>query len=653
MQTKMQTPQFGGFQPTGKAKIARSMGFQGPLEQFDKFLQDNPDRQAEMMRYEDFARKMVEGGYVAKMQEGGNVGINPPVEDPPPTDPPAQTIGDIALERLDTPALPVGGKVTPVGTIIDPRQDIGTSTLGQTILDPTKDDISAPTAQIDETAQADMPVTTQATEVTAVQAAEDVNKALDTVQAAQIDPADPRSKVIAAEQTKSVVSDLDAAKGAAHLLENPVQREIQDGELISPAANAERASAFTEQIQAAQSTPSEQATVQGQLKTLMQQFEGGNTPAWAQGAFRNVQAAMAQRGLGASSIAAQAMMQAALESALPIAQADASTLAQFEAQNLSNKQQRAMLAAEQRAAFLGIEFDQQFQARVLNSARIGDIADKNFTADQTIALENSRAVNTMNLNNLSNEQALVLAEAAALTGLESSSLNNRQQAAVQNAQSFLSMNMQNVSNQQQTDLFKAQERVQSLFTDQAALNAAAQFNASSQNQVDQFFASLANTTSQFNASQKNAQAQQNAGREDAMTRFQEDINNQRDQFNAQNRLLIDQSNVNWRRQIATADTVAVNRANELNASALLNMSDTAYNNLWQYFGDSMEWAWTSAENERSRVVNLAIEQLRADSNADLAEAKLDYASSASFGKLIGTILTANSGSFLGNLLGLG
>ena len=67
----MQTPQFGGFQPSGKAKIAQSMGFQGPMEQFDKFLQDNPDRQSEMMRYEDFARKMVSGGYVAKMQTGG------------------------------------------------------------------------------------------------------------------------------------------------------------------------------------------------------------------------------------------------------------------------------------------------------------------------------------------------------------------------------------------------------------------------------------------------------------------------------------------------------------------------------------------------------------------------------------------------------
>ena len=38
---------------------------------------------------------------------------------------------------------------------------------------------------------------------------------------------------------------------------------------------------------------------------------------------------MANRGLGASSMAAQALIQGAMESALPIAQADAQIIAQF------------------------------------------------------------------------------------------------------------------------------------------------------------------------------------------------------------------------------------------------------------------------------------------------------------------------------------
>ena len=66
-------------------------------------------------------------------------------------------------------------------------------------------------------------------------------------------------------------------------------------------------------------------------------------------------------------------------------------------------------------------------------------------------------------------------------------LSNHQQAAVLNAQSFMQMDLQNLSNQQQTDLFKSQQRIQALFTDQAATNASRQFNASSQNQRDDFF----------------------------------------------------------------------------------------------------------------------------------------------------------------------
>ena len=136
----------------------------------------------------------------------------------------------------------------------------------------------------------------------------------------------------------------------------------------------------------------------------MAQFEGGETPAWAAGSMRNAMATLSARGLGASSMAGQAVIQAAMEAALPIAQMDAQVQAQFEGQNLSNRQQRAMLAAQQRATFLGMEFDQDFQSRVQNSARIGDIANMNFTAEQNIALENSRAANTMNLSNLNNRR---------------------------------------------------------------------------------------------------------------------------------------------------------------------------------------------------------------------------------------------------------
>ena len=122
-----------------------------------------------------------------------------------------------------------------------------------------------------------------------------------------------------------------------------------------------------------------------------------------------------------------------------------------------------------------------------------------------------------------------------------------------------------------------------MFTDQAAENAAKQFNATSENQSDQFFANLKTQTSQFNTSQANAMSQFNAGEENAVKKFNTEIANQRDQFNAQNGLVIAQSNAVWRREIATAATAAVNRANEINAAAVLDNADPAAG--YESFGD--------------------------------------------------------------------
>jgi hypothetical protein len=118
------------------------------------------------------------------------------------------------------------------------------------------------------------------------------------------------------------------------------------------------------------------------------------------------------------------------------------------------------------------------------------------------------------------------------------------------------------------------------------------------------------------------------------------MNNQRDQFNAQNQIVIAQSNAQWRRQIATADTAAVNRANELNASAVLDISKSAYDNLWQYYADSMEYAWDAADNELDRMNNLAVAELSSDAQAAASKAAGSSAAGSALGGLIGTLGSA-------------
>jgi hypothetical protein len=629
---------FQGFKPSGIEKIANAMGFQGEEKEFKKFLEENPDRQAEMMRYQDIARKMVEGGYVKKMQEGGDTTPEEPKK--------PKTITDVAAKRVTDPKLPTGAVINPKGVPTSDDQIISTDSgqLGDT---PTAGGVGAKTEDAIAASQ------TKTVTVDADKKADEVKSTVESLEAAQTDPNDPRAKVTAQESTKTLVENLDAAQGTGIVIDSPARRELDAKEIVDPVANAEKASKFTEEVQAATATPSEKATVAGQLATLTANFDAKNPPPWASGALRGVMAQMQARGMGTSSIAGQAMVQAALESALPIASADAKTQASFEAQNLSNRQARAMLAAQQRAEFMGMEFDQAFQAKVMNAAKVSDIANMNFNAEQQVILENSKIVNTMELANLNNRQALVLAEASALANLDMANLNNRQQAQVMNAQNFLQLDMANLSNKQQTELFKTQQMTTALFNDQAAENASRQFNATSQNQVDQFFAQLQTQTSQFNAAQANAHAQFNAGEANALAKFNSEMQNQRDQFNAKNRLIIDQNNAQWRRQIATADTTAVNRANELNATALLNMSNSAYNNLWTYYNDVMEMSWESTENERQRVVNMAIAQLNADTQRELSELKADYDSSVGFGSLVGTFLTAGKDSVVGNLLGFG
>ena len=412
------------------------------------------------------------------------------------------------------------------------------------------------------------------------------------------------AQVDAAQGSSSL--NINAAQGEATMMENPVTREIQEGELISGVADAEKAAKFAEQIEAASASPSKKATVQGQLEGLMQQFEGGETPAWAAGAMRSAMGQMAARGLGASSMAGQALVQSAMESALPVAMADAQTQSQFEQQNLSNRQQRAMLAAQQRAQFIGQEFDQAFQARVMNSARINDIANMNFTAEQNIALENSRAANTMNLANLSNSQAGVMAEAAAIANMDMANLNNRQQAAVQNAQNFLAMDMSNLDRAQQTTMFKAQQNIQALFTDQAAENAAAQFNATSENQTKQFFSSLASQTSQFNSSQRNATEQFNVNSINSIRQFNSNLQQQRDTFNASNSLVVAQANAQWRQNIATLNTAAQNQSNSDFASAINDLTASNMDKIWQTERDLMDMNYKSVENAKDRAMQMLL-----------------------------------------------
>jgi len=314
----------------------------------------------------------------------------------------------------------------------------------------------------------------------------------------------------------------------------------------------------TQPMVAQQGQITSDATVAGQLEGLQQQVQtavaqGKDLPAWAVGAQKLVEANMAKRGLGASSMYAEALAQGVMQSATPIAAADAATYKEMIFQNL----------------------------------------------------------------------------------------NNRQQAAVSNAQAYLQMDMANLNNRQQTALQNQNVRQAQLFSDQAAANAAAQFNATSQNQVDQFYNNLATTVSTSNAQRADAMnqfavseankleaqnannatavAQQNAQTEAAVSQFNSQLEDQRQRFNVQNQQVIDQSNAQWRRNINTANTAAANAANQTNAQNLLNMSNFAMSSLWQQWRDEASWTNEASQNNLQRLHAMAVAALERQTAFDLQD----------------------------------
>ena len=315
------------------------------------------------------------------------------------------------------------------------------------------------------------------------------------------------------------------------------------------------------------------ATVQGQLENISTDIQqslstGSPLPAFARGAAEAAKATMQARGLGSSTMLAEALAEGILRSSIPIAQADANTYKQVIFQNLANNQQ----------------------------------------------------------------------------------------AAVINAQSYLQMDMANLSNNQQTNLQNLQAQQQQLLTDNAARNAALQFNATSQNQVNQFYDTLntniqeqnarrsdalgqfnnaeANKVTALNAKNATAIADANAQRTAALNQFNATLESQRERFNVENQRVIDQSNVTWRRQINTANTSAVNAANQTNAQNLLNLSNFALSSLWQQWRDEASWVNQSSENEMNRNHNLAVAALERTTAFDLqnsAQTSALYAMLGQFG----------------------
>jgi hypothetical protein len=84
-------------------------------------------------------------------------------------------------------------------------------------------------------------------------------------------------------------------------------------------------------------------------------------------------------------------------------------------------------------------------------------------------------------------------------------------------------------------------------------------------------------------------------------------------------LVIDQSNAQWQRDVATANTAATNAANTLNAQLSQNMTLAEYNNETQLYRDNVSFAWQSGQNDLDRANKLSVAQTGASATTSAAK----------------------------------
>jgi len=309
------------------------------------------------------------------------------------------------------------------------------------------------------------------------------------------------------------------------------------------------------------------------------------------------------------------------------ASADNLTAAQqTELANLDAKLKTNLKAADI-ASNMGIaQLNADQQRAVTNATTVANIDLAKFSAAEQIEITNSKFMQTMSLADFDAKNTAILQNAASQASMDVANLDKNAKLAAQNANAFLQTDLANLTNVQQANMLASQQEHQALLNDTSAVNAAAQFNATSENQTNEFMASLAtqidqfnvtqtDTMARFNAEQANKVNAENAGNQlqaeianasliSETERFNANMQNSRDQWNASNAQTIQQGDLTWRRNANTADTAALNDANRLNISNSFNLDIAQHTQLWQEFRDEGTHANNNFENDQQRKVQL-------------------------------------------------
>ena len=219
-----------------------------------------------------------------------------------------------------------------------------------------------------------------------------------TYEAAQMQAVTSEDRTLNASEMIEVVAELPEEMSAA-IAQDPAEVMAQLDE-----------DPVTEVVVKVAALPQE-ALVSVQMETLLAGMDDGEIPTWARPTVAALDGIMARRGLSASTVGRDAMFNAIIQSALPIAQSNATALKDMALANLSNEQQAAITNANN-SMQLRIQNLANRQLAVSETARMAqEIAVKQSTFDQQAAVISSEQQQQTALINTQNAQAKASADA--------------------------------------------------------------------------------------------------------------------------------------------------------------------------------------------------------------------------------------------------
>ena len=423
----------------------------------------------------------------------------------------------------------------------------------------------------------------------------------------------PEAKAQAATNAGTTLSRVTRAK--KQLRRAGVSEEAITELGNDPEALEDRLTDFTEEERGVIEGLPEEALVSNQLDSLLNGVEKGEIPMWAKPAVAAVEAQLAERGMAASSVAREALVGTIIQASLPLAQANAQAIQSAVAQTKTIEAQAAEANAQR-----------QQQVALKNADNVFKMDMANMAAEQQTELANSKFMQTVSLVNANNNQQAAVQNAVLMSqaNLAEASLNG--QAQIQNAKNFLAMDMANLNNTQQAYMIDAQQEQQRILSDQAAANAAEQFNATSENQVEQFMAGLnteidkynstqANAMEQFNATQNNAAEARRAGRRSDLNKFNAQLLTQINSYNrtmdynmnawmANNAAAVEAADINYLRAVNTANTAAQNQVNMQTFMSAYGLTSQALAFLGQELRDTADHTFRSIQSEEDRKAQI-------------------------------------------------